>query len=113
MMGGTVYVEPILSKALQAGDAISNFVVQNFCRGTGQGSEAGVLQRRELLHDLRILGVATERGWGEKYAFLILAVLLLLVVPLSLDVFRAVGMPAPAENAAASRLAASFRPMRN
>jgi hypothetical protein len=25
-------------------------------------------------------GVATERGWGEKYAFLILAVLLLLVV---------------------------------
>ena len=35
-----------------------------------------------------VAGVAMERGWGEKYAFVILAVLLLLVVPLSLDVFR-------------------------
>ena len=32
---------------------------------------------------------------------------------LSLDVFRAVGLPAPAEGAAVSRVPTSFRPMRN
>ena len=35
------------------------------------------------------------------------------VDPLSLGVFRAIGMPAPAENAAASRVPASFHPMRS
>jgi len=36
-----------------------------------------------------------------------------LVGALALDVFRAIGIPAPAESAAVSRLPASFRPMRN
>src|SRR6184192_4917382 len=38
----TAHVEPIFSQALQTGNAVTDFVVQNFGAATGDGIEAGI-----------------------------------------------------------------------
>jgi len=44
LMGGAVYVDPILHPALEAADPLTDGIVQDFGAAAGDGIEAGIHQ---------------------------------------------------------------------
>src|SRR5271156_4816927 len=44
LVGGAVNVDPVVGQALQAGDFVAHFVVENFGAAAGDGIESGIAQ---------------------------------------------------------------------
>ena len=44
LVRGAVHVDPVFGQALQAGDLVADFVIQNFRAAAGNGIESGIAQ---------------------------------------------------------------------
>ena len=51
LVGGAVDVDPVVGEALEAGDFVADFVVENFCAAAGDGIESGIAQAENRVAD--------------------------------------------------------------
>ena len=63
-MRGAMHVEPVLGQALEAGDLVANFIVENLGAAAGNGVEAGVAQAKNRVADRKpaVLGDRDDLG---------------------------------------------------
>src|ERR1022692_3128632 len=66
LVGGAVHVDPVVGQALEAGDFVADFVVENLSATAGDGIEAGVAQAENRVSDAEpaVLGDGDDLGSG-------------------------------------------------